>query len=152
MNLLKQSTQPFVKKIYLIYKSILPKDTGKQSDFMKNLILFNGGYYEYLNFLSCGNKYYILISKRLLIKPLLPIWIYLFCLFLIRNPVFFCIAVLPNLVLFSAFLYMLFPLWSYCNFSKTAYIVFHCICIIILKKISIPISMLLEVLLWTFYS
>jgi hypothetical protein len=125
----------------------------KQRNYMNNLHLFSGEYYEYLNFLSFGNKYYILISKRLLFKPLIPIWIYLFCLFLVRNSSFFCVAVLPNIILFVVFLYMIFPLWSYCNFSKTAYFVFHCSCILILKIISIPISILLEseALLWTFY-
>ena len=114
----------------------------------KNLKLYKKEYYEYIGLLSLGNVYYIMISKRLLLKPILPLWIYLFCLFLVRSNIFFAMVGFPSLVIFSFFLSMLFPLWEACNISHKAYIVFHSTCIIILKIVSIPFSMLLEVL-WT---
>ena len=111
----------------------------------KNLKLYGKEYYEYTEFLSLGNVYYILISKRLLLKPVLPIWLFLLGVFLVRNHIFFAMVALPSLLVFTIFLVMLFPLWEACNISVKAYIVFHNSCIIILKTISIPLSMLLEV-------
>ena len=114
----------------------------------KNLKLYGEEYYEYTELLSLGNVYYILISKRLLIKSMIPLWAYLFTLFLVRNNIFFAMAGLPSLILFSVFLVMFFPLWEACNVSARAYIVFHGASILLIKIISIPVSMLLEVL-WT---
>lgn len=110
--------------------------------------IHNKDYEEYIELLSLGNVYYIVISKRLLIKPLIPIWAYLLGLFLVRNHVFFAMVGIPSLVVFSVFLIMLFPLWEACNISAKAYIVFHGISIFMIKMISLPISMLLEVV-WT---
>lgn len=114
----------------------------------KNLKLYGKEYYEYTELLSLGNVYYILISKRLLIKPMIPIWAYLLVLFLVRSNIFFAMVGLPSLIVFSVFLVMLFPLWEACNVSAKAYIVFHGTSILLIKIISIPVSMLLEVL-WT---
>lgn len=114
----------------------------------KNLKLYGKDYYEYTELLSFGNVYYILISKRLLLKPMLPIWLYLSGLFLVRNHIFFAMVGLPSLIVFSVFLAMFFPMWSACNVSVKAYITFHSISIILIKILSIPVSMLLEVL-WT---
>jgi len=114
----------------------------------KNLKLYGKEYYEYTELLSLGNVYYILISRRLLIKPMMPIWVYLLALFLVRNNIFFAMVGLPSLIVFSVFLVMFFPLWEACNFSAKAYIVFHCAIVLLIKIISIPVSMLLEVL-WT---
>lgn len=114
----------------------------------KNLKLYGKEYYEYTELLALGNVYYIQISKRLLIKPMLPIWLYLLGLFLVRSNIFFAMVGLPSLIVFSVFLVMLFPLWKACNVSAKAYIVFHGASILLIKIISIPVSMLLEVL-WT---
>lgn len=113
-----------------------------------NLKLYGKEYYEYSELLSSGNVYYILISKRLLLKPMLSIWGYLLGLFLVRSNVFFATVGFPSLVVFAVFLIMLFPFWESCNVSAKAYIIFHGTCIIIIKIISMPISVLLEVL-WT---
>jgi len=112
----------------------------------KNLKLYKKEYYEYTELLSLGNVYYILISKRLLLKPIIPMWTYFLGLFLVRNNIFFAMVGLPSLIVFSVFLVMLFPLWSSCNISAKAYIAFHSISILLLKIISVPASMLLEVL------
>ena len=114
----------------------------------KNLKIYGKDYYQYAEFLSSGNEYYILISKRLLIKPMIPLWTYLLALFSVRNNIFLAMVGLPALMVFSVFLVMLFPLWKACNISAKAYIVFHGVSILLIKMISIPVSMLLEVL-WT---
>lgn len=114
----------------------------------KNLKLYGKEYYEYTELLSLGNVYYILISKRLLIKPMMPIWAYLLALFLVRSHIFFAMVGLPSLIVFSVLLAMFLPLWEACNVSAKAYIVFHGVSILLIKMISIPVSMLLEVL-WT---
>ena len=114
----------------------------------KHLELYGKEYYEYIGLLSLGNVYYILISKRLLLKPIMVMWMYLFGLFLIRNNMFFAMVGLPSFVIFFCFLVIFFPMWRSCGFSKKAYVAFHGICILILKIVSIPISVLLEVL-WT---
>jgi len=113
-----------------------------------NLRIYEKEYYEYTKLLSFGNVYYILISKRLLIKPLLPMWLYFLGLFLVHSDIFFAMVGLPSLIVFSVFLVMFFPLWEACNVSVKAYIVFHSASILLIKIISIPVSMLLEVL-WT---
>ena len=110
----------------------------------KNLKLHNNDYYDYIKFLSSGNTYFILISKRILFRSIMPIWIYLFGLFLIQNRIFFGMAVLPCLILVSVFLYFAFPLWNVCNISSKAYVVFHVSVIILLKLLSVPITFLLE--------
>lgn len=114
----------------------------------KNLKLYDKDYYEYIEMLSLGNVYYILISKSLLIKPMMPIWIYLLMLFLVRSNIFFAMVGLPSLMVFSVFLVICFPMWKACNISAKAYMVFHVFIIMLIKVISIPVSMLLEVL-WT---
>ena len=114
----------------------------------KNLRIYGKEYYEYTELLSFGNVYYILISKRLLLKPMLPIWLYLLGLFLVRSSIFFAMVGLPSLIVSSVLLAMFFPLWEACNISAKAYIVFHGASILLIKIISIPVSMLLEVL-WT---
>ena len=114
----------------------------------QNKNIYRKDYYMYAELLSLGNIYYILISKRLLLKPILPIWLYLLCLFAVRNSVFFAMVGIPSLVVFSVSITMLFPVWNACNISIRAYITFHCVSILLIKIISIPFSMLLEVL-WT---
>lgn len=114
----------------------------------KNLRLYGKEHYEYTELLSLGNVYYILISKRLLLKPMVPLWICFLGLFLVRNNIFFAMVGLPSLIVFSVFLAMFFPMWNACNVSAKAYITFHSILILLIKIISIPVSMLLEVL-WT---
>lgn len=114
----------------------------------ENSKLYAKEYYKYTELLSNGNVYYILISKGLLLKPILPIWLCLLGLFSVRNNIFFAMVGLPSLIIFSVFLIAFFPIWQSFNISAKAYIVFHSTLIIILKIISIPVSMLLEVL-WT---
>ena len=114
----------------------------------KNLKLCGNEYYKYTDLLTLGNVYYILISKRLLIKPMMPIWAYLFALFLVRNNVFFAMVGFPSLIVFAVSLVMYFPLWEACNISAKAFVVFHSVCVLLIKIISIPVSVLLEVL-WT---
>ena len=115
---------------------------------MKNLKTYSTDYYDFISMLSLENTYYILISKRLLLKPMVPIWMFLFGLFLVRSNIFFTIVGIPSIFIFSVFLAMLFPLWKACNISAKAYIIFHSIFVLLLKISSIPVSILLEVL-WT---
>lgn len=114
----------------------------------KNIMLYPKEYYEYVELLSDGHVYYILICHRLLLRPIIPVWLYLLGLFLVQNYVFFAVITLPSIVIFLFFLIMLFPIWAACNVSIKAYIAFHSACIILLKIVSIPVSALLEVL-WT---
>lgn len=112
----------------------------------KNLKLYGKEYYEYTEQLCLGNVYHILISKRLLLKPILPLWLYLLGLFVVRSNIFFAMVGLPSLIVVFVFLAMVFPLWGACNISTRAYITFHGISVLIIKLVSIPVSMLLEVL------
>ena len=64
----------------------------------KNLKLCGKEYYEYIEMLSLGNVYYILISKRLLIKPMMPIWAYLLALFLVRSNIFWYYNYYPFII------------------------------------------------------
>lgn len=114
----------------------------------ENLKLYGKEYYEYTELLSFGNVYYILISKRLLLKPMIPIWLYLLGLFLVRSNIFFAMVGLPSLIVLSVSLVTFFPLWAACNISTRAYITFHGVSILLIKIISVPVSVLLEVL-WT---
>ncbi len=114
----------------------------------KDLKLYGNDYHDYIELLSLGTVYYILISKRLLLKPMIPLWLYFGGLFLIGGNVFFAMVGLPSLIIFLVFLMMYFPPWQACNISTKAYVVFHSISLLLLKVISVPVSMLLEVL-WT---
>lgn len=107
---------------------------------MKNFGIYGSDYSAYMTMLSSGNCFKIFISKRLLFRPILPMWILLFCIFLIPNPVFFAMAGLPVLVIFSAFLATLFPFWNACGISRKAYIVFHIITVFLLKILAIQVA------------
>lgn len=122
--------------------------SSKSPHLNNNLKFYGKEYYEYTELLSLGQVYYILISKRLLLKPIIPLWAYIFGLFLVPNNIFFFMVGFPSIIIFPVFLAMLFPLWEACNISSKAYIAFHSTCIITLKIVSIPVSMFLEVL-WT---
>lgn len=119
--------------------------------YMKNnMHLYSRDYYEYTEFLSGGITYSILISKRLLMQPMLPIWLFFLGLFSISSPVFFAMVGLPCLVLLCVFIALIYPVWNTCEISPKAYILFHTLILFLLKIISIPLSMFLEAL-WTFY-
>ena len=105
-----------------------------------NLKLYGKDYYQYLELLSAGNTYSILISKRLLIRPIIPVWVCVFLLFLVRNSVFFFAVGLPSLMVFAVFLWVCFPAWRACNISPKAYLCFHIFMLFALKIVSVPIS------------
>lgn len=105
-------------------------------------------YHEYISMLLSNDQFSITISKRLLICPVIPIWALLFAFFLVPDISFFAMVGIPSLILCWIYLCMLFPIWNACNISKKSYIIFHSFVIIILKILSIPAYMLLEVL-WT---
>lgn len=113
-----------------------------------NLSLYGKAYSGYTELLSTGETYSILIAKRLLLRPLLPIWGYLLGLFCVRNSVFAAMVVLPCLLIFAIFLVMLFPLWRACHVPSAAYALFHLTVLLMLKGGSILIFLLLEAL-WT---
>ena len=112
----------------------------------KKLTVGKGEHVMYAEFLQLGETYHITISKRLLFRTLLPFWIELLALFSIRNKVFFGYIVLPNLMLYALFVYMVYDIWRQCGISPKAYIVFHVAVIIILKILGIPFGHFLEVL------
>lgn len=118
----------------------------------KTLASLDKDYYPYAQMLLSGDSYGILISKRLLIKPLKIFWACFFVAFLIRGgAVVFGAAILPSLILFSLFLTMLYPIWHACSISRGAYIFFHIAVLVALKLISIPTSFLLERLFFYVY-
>ncbi len=110
----------------------------------ENINLYSKDYYDYIELLSSGETYSILISKRLLIQPMVYMWMCILGLFLVNNNVFFAIVGIPCFVIFGVFLIMFFPLWNSCNISLKAYTFFHIVSILCLKFISVPISFLLE--------
>lgn len=116
---------------------------------MKNhMSLYGKDYYEYTEFLSRGITYSILISKRLLIRPMIPLWLFLLCLFSVPDPAFFAMVGFPCLVLLCVFIALFYPVWSACGISRRAYVIFHTFALLLIKIASIPISVILEAL-WT---
>ena len=118
------------------------------SKLFPNLVPYGSAYNGYTALLAAGETYGILISKRLLLRPLIPMWGYLLGLFCVRGAVFGAMVTLPCLVIFGIFLIMLRPLWRACCISPGAYALFHGAVLLILKGIAYSISLLLEVL-WT---
>ena len=114
----------------------------------KKLTVGKGEHIEYTEFLLAGEKYHITISKRLLFRTLLPFWIELLVLFSFHSKFIFGYIVLPNLIIYGVFIYMIYDIWKQCSISPKAYIVFHIIVLIILYVLSIPFGNFLEVL-WT---
>ncbi len=105
-------------------------------------------YKLYIKMLAAGETYSILISKRLLLRTVLPFWVLLFAIFMIPNFVFFAMVGLPSLILFTVYLVDLYHCWKACNISKSAYIIFHVSTILILRIITAILIKLLEVI-WT---
>ena len=113
-----------------------------------NLKLYGEDYYGYIGFLLSGERYSILISKRLLIRPIIPAWLWFLGLFLVRNGIFFGMVVFPCFIIYGVFLYIIYPLWDACCFTPRAYVLFHITMILFLKLLSYPTTLLLEAL-WT---
>ena len=101
-------------------------------------------YKLYLKLLAAGETYAIFISKRLLLRTVLPFWVLLFAIFMIPNLVFFAMVGIPSLILFAIYLVDLYHCWKACNISKSAYTVFHVSAILILRIITAILIELLE--------
>ena len=101
-------------------------------------------YKLYLKLLAAGETYAIFISKRLLLRTVLPFWTLLFAIFMIPNPVFFAMVGIPSLILFAIYLVDLYHYWKACNISKSAYTVFHVSAILLLRIITAILIALLE--------
>ena len=113
-----------------------------------NLRLYGNDYYGYINFLLSGERYSILISKRLLIRPIIPAWLWFWGLFLVKSGIFFGMVVFPCLIMYCIFLYIIYPLFDACRVNPKAYVLFHTFMILLLKLLSYPTTLLLEAL-WT---
>lgn len=113
---------------------------------MKNLNIYGSDYYSYMDMLSSGNIFRILISKRLLLRPVIPVWFCLFWLFLVPSNTFFAMVGLPSLIIFGVYLAQLYQFWSACGISKKAYSFFHAAAVLLLKILSSVIIALLGVL------
>ena len=107
----------------------------------KNLKLYGKEYCEYTELLSLGNVYYILISKRLLIKPMMPIWAYLLALFLVRSNIFFAMVGLPSLIVFSVFLASKSPASSLLT-KQGSYIYSSTVIVILVLPFTSPIAVI----------
>ena len=105
-------------------------------------------YRLYLRMLAAGETYSIFISKRLLLRTVLPFWVLLFAIFMIPNPVFFAMVGIPSLILFAIYLVDLYHYWKACNISKSAYAIFHVSTILVLRIITAILMKLSEVI-WT---
>ena len=101
-------------------------------------------YWLYLRLLAAGETYSVFISKRLLMRTVLPFWVLFFVVFMIPNPVFFAMVGIPSLILFAIYLVDLYHYWKACNISKSAYTVFHVSAILILRIITAILIALLE--------
>ena len=115
----------------------------------KKLTIGKPEHIAYAELLLLGEKYHITISKRYLFRTLLPFWIELLILFSLSNKFIFGYVILPNLILYGVFVFMLYGIWKQCNISPAAYIVFQIVIITVLYLLSIPFGYLLEVL-WIF--
>ena len=105
-------------------------------------------YKLYLRMLATGETYSVFISKRLLLRTVLPFWVLFFVVFMIPNTVFFAMVGLPSLILYTVYLVDLYHYWRACNISKSAYAIFHVSTILILRIITAILMKLLEVI-WT---
>lgn len=92
---------------------------------MKNLKILGADHLAYMRELAAGGVYRILISKRLLLRPLLPMWGIFFVLFFIGNSTLFAMVGIPIIIAYSVFLVNLYPYWYACNISVRAYVFFH---------------------------
>lgn len=101
-------------------------------------------YKLYLRMLASGESYAIFISKRLLMRTVLPFWILLFFVFLIPNFTFLAMVGLPILILYTVYLVDLYHYWKACNISKSAYTIFHVSAILLLRIITAILIVLLE--------
>ena len=105
-------------------------------------------YKLYLRLLAAGETYSVFISKRLLLRTVLPFWVLFFVVFMIPNTVFFAMVGLPSLILYAVYLFDLYRYWRACNISKSAYAIFHVSTILVLRIITAILMKLLEVI-WT---
>ena len=112
----------------------------------KKLTLGKAEHIAYAEFLQLGETYHITISKRLLFRTFLPFWIELLFLFSVQNKVFFGYIVLPNLILYGLYAYMVYDIWKQCSISLKAYIFIHLTVITVLKILGIPFGHFLEAL------
>ena len=101
-------------------------------------------YKLYLRMLAAGESYAIFISKRLLMRTVLPFWILLFFVFLIPNFTFLAMVGLPILILYTVYLVDLYHYWKACNISKRAYVAFHTATVLLIAILSSILSKLLE--------
>ena len=113
---------------------------------MKNLKILGADHLAYMEELAIGNIYRILISKRLLLRPLFPMWGILFALFFTGNSTLFAMVGIPIMIVYSVFLVNLYPYWHACNISVRAYAFFHAESILFLLILSFFTSKLSEVI------
>ena len=113
---------------------------------MKNLKILGADHLAYMEELAIGNIYRILISKRLLLRPLFPMWGILFALFFNGNSTLFAMVGIPIMIVYSVFLVNLYPYWHACNISVRAYAFFHAESILFLLILSFFTSKLSEVI------
>lgn len=113
---------------------------------MKNIKILGADHLAYMEELAIGNIYRILISKRLLLRPLFPMWGILFALFFTGNSTFFAMVGIPIMIVYSVFLVNLYPYWHACNISVRAYAFFHAESILFLLILSFFTSKLSEVI------
>jgi hypothetical protein len=113
---------------------------------MKNIKILGADHLAYMEELAIGNIYRILISKRLLLRPLFPMWGILFALFFTGNSTLFAMVGIPIMIVYSVFLVNLYPYWHACNISVRAYAFFHAESILFLLILSFFTSKLSEVI------
>ena len=113
---------------------------------MKNIKILGADHLAYMEELAIGNIYRILISKRLLLRPLFPMWGILFALFFTGNSTLFAMVGIPIMIVYSVFLVNLYPYWHACNISVRAYAFFHAESILFLLILSFFASKLSEVI------
>lgn len=113
---------------------------------MKNIKILGADHVAYMEELAIGNIYRILISKRLLLRPLFPMWGILFALFFTGNSTLFAMVGIPIMIVYSVFLVNLYPYWHACNISVRAYAFFHAESILFLLILSFFTSKLSEVI------
>jgi hypothetical protein len=113
---------------------------------MKNLKILGADHLAYMEELAIGNIYRILISKRLLLRPLFPMWGIFFALFFTGNSTLFAMVGIPIMIVYSVFLVNLYPYWHACNISVRAYAFFHAESILFLLILSFFTSKLSEVI------
>lgn len=110
-----------------------------------DLRLLGDDFYRYASFLSGGEKYGIMISKRLLIRPYIPFWLLYFGLGIVNNALFWGLVGIPALILITVHISRLYFLWEVCRVGKKQYYFLNYLCFLLSYLAGVGAGYLIDV-------